>query len=117
MSKFIIKIKLANGTTKQVKVYVDNRTAELLNQCDARVRQIYLDFKLFYEANKADSTIYLFRYQQSEYLAMEAASWKTDKGSFWEGDGLIPTYKPDRIDTNNYFFQETVCGGLQVDYR
>ena len=68
----------------------------------------YLDFKLFYESNKADSTIYLFRYQQSEYLAMEAASWKTDKGSFWEGDGIIPTYKPDRIDTNNYFFQETV---------
>ena len=43
MSKFIIEIKLANGTTKQVKVYVDNRTAELLNQCDARVRQAYLE--------------------------------------------------------------------------
>ena len=43
MSKFIIEIKLANGTTKQVKVYVDNRTAELLNQCDARVRQTYLE--------------------------------------------------------------------------
>ena len=68
----------------------------------------YLDFKLFYEANKENSTIYLFRYQQSEYVAMEAASWKTDKGSFWEGDGIIPTYKPDRIDSNNYFFQETV---------
>ena len=32
MSKFIIEIKLADGNTKQVKVYVDNRTAELLNQ-------------------------------------------------------------------------------------
>lgn len=42
MSKFIIEIKLANGTTKQVKVYVDNRTAELLNECDASVRQVYL---------------------------------------------------------------------------
>ena len=39
MSKFIIEIKLANGNTKQVKVYVDNRTAELLNQCDARVTE------------------------------------------------------------------------------
>ena len=43
MSKFIIEIKLADGQTKQVKVYVDNRTAELLNQCDARVRQTYLE--------------------------------------------------------------------------
>ena len=41
MSKFIIEIKLADGNTKQVKVYVDNRTAELLNQCDARVRSFY----------------------------------------------------------------------------
>ena len=43
MSKFIIEIKLANGVSKQVKVYVDNRTAELLNQCDVRVRQTYLE--------------------------------------------------------------------------
>ena len=43
MSKFIIEIKLADGKTKQVKVYVDNRTAKLLNQCDTRVRQTYLE--------------------------------------------------------------------------
>ena len=51
MSKFIIEIKLANGTTKQVKVYVDNRTAELLNQCDARVRQTYLEEE-YYAQNR-----------------------------------------------------------------
>ena len=51
MSKFIIKIKLANGTTKQVKVYVDNRTAELLNECDARVRQTYLEEE-YYAQNR-----------------------------------------------------------------
>ena len=39
MSKFIIEIMLDRGKKKQVKVYVDNRTGELLNQCDARVRQ------------------------------------------------------------------------------
>ena len=49
MSKFIIEIKLANGTTKQVKVYVDNRTAELLNQCDARVRQAYLEEEYLFQ--------------------------------------------------------------------
>ena len=39
---------------------------------------------------------------------MEAATWQTDNGSFWEGDGIIRTYTPDRIDSNNYFFQQTV---------
>ena len=43
MSKFIIEIKLANGAIKQVKVYVDDKTAEALYQCDARVRQAYLE--------------------------------------------------------------------------
>ena len=43
MSKFIIEIKLENGENKQVKVCVDNKTAEILNQCDACTRQIYLE--------------------------------------------------------------------------
>ena len=43
MSKFIIEIKLKNGENKQVKVCVDNKTAEILNQCDACTRQIYLE--------------------------------------------------------------------------
>ena len=51
MSKFIIEIKSANGASKQVKVYVDNRTAELLNQCDARVRQTYLEEE-YYAQNR-----------------------------------------------------------------
>ena len=46
MSKFIIEIKLADGNTKQVKVYVDNRTAELLNQCDARVLFLIIGFTI-----------------------------------------------------------------------
>ena len=68
----------------------------------------YTDFKYFYNSNKNLCTVYLFRYQSSDYIAMEAGAWKTDHGSFWEGDGIIKTYKPERIDTNNYFFQETV---------
>ena len=40
MFKFIIEIKLAKGETKQVKVYVDDKKAEPLYQCEARVRQI-----------------------------------------------------------------------------
>ena len=43
MSKFIIEIKLESGSSKQVKVYVDNRTAEILNLCDVSIRQAYLE--------------------------------------------------------------------------
>ena len=67
MSKFIIEIKLANGTTKQVKVYVDNRTAELLNQCDARVRQTYLEEEYYAQNRDRVET----RKHISIYAAME----------------------------------------------
>ena len=67
MTKFIIKIKMANGNSKQVKVYVDNRTAELLNQCDARVRQVYLEEE--YRAQNRDCVE--TRKHISLYSAME----------------------------------------------
>ena len=51
MSKFIIEIELKNGKKSQVKVYVDNRIGELLNQCDARVRQVYLEEE-YYRQNR-----------------------------------------------------------------
>lgn len=68
----------------------------------------YENFRDFYDTNKNLCTTYLFRYQTSDYISMEAATWETDNGSFWEGDGIIRTYTPDRIDSNNYFFQQTV---------
>ena len=60
----------------------------------------YADFKSYYEANKEFFTVYLFRYQVSDYIAQEATLF--EKGKFlgmetWE-----------RVDTNAYFFQETV---------
>ena len=51
MSKFIIEIELKNGKKRQVKVCVDNRIGELLNQCDARVRQVYLEEE-YYRQNR-----------------------------------------------------------------
>ena len=60
----------------------------------------YTDFKEYYNANKNLCTVYLFRYQVSDYIAQEATLFK--KGKFlgmetWE-----------KVDTNAYFFQETV---------
>ena len=65
MSKFIIEIKSANGASKQVKVYVDNRTGELLNQCDARVRQVYLEEE-YYAQNRE-------RAETRKHISLETA--------------------------------------------
>ena len=56
-------------------------------------------FKEFYDENKADSVVYLFRYQVSDYISAEASLFEPDNfiGNAWS-----------RTDTNAYFAQETV---------
>ena len=57
-------------------------------------KQDYTEFKRYYDNNKSDNTIYLLRYQVSDYISQEA--------ELWEYNGFF------KIDTNSYFFQETV---------
>lgn len=60
----------------------------------------YKEFSSFYEKHKTDSTVYLFRYQVSDYISQEATLFS--RGSFlW-----LDTW--EEVDTNAYFFQETV---------
>ncbi|MBQ4268122.1 MAG: hypothetical protein IJB97_00560 [Clostridia bacterium] len=60
----------------------------------------YNDFNAFYEKHKSTSTVYLFRYQVSDYMSQEATLFS--RGSFlW-----LDTW--EKVDTNAYFFQETV---------
>jgi hypothetical protein len=63
--------------------------------------QDYTNFIDYFNANKADSTVYLFRYQVSEYIAREAELFEIK-------DTLLSGYKANSVDTNAYFFQETV---------
>ena len=63
------------------------------------------DFKQFYNAEKADSTVYLFRYQVSDYIAQEVTEYKHIEDWALIG-GTFNTYEV--VDTNAYFFQETV---------
>lgn len=58
-------------------------------------------FKSFYEENKEHSTVYLFRYQVSDYVAQEASLLKETKN--WLG---IEQW--EKVDSNAYFFKETV---------
>lgn len=62
----------------------------------------YSDFISFYNKNKSDSTVYIFRYMTSEYWAHEAVLLKGDE------DDL------DAIDSNAYFFKETVSVGFNI---
>ena len=60
----------------------------------------YAEFSNFYNANKAENAIYLFRYQVSDYIAQEATLLQENTSIF--GDSF------KKVDTNAYFFQQTV---------
>lgn len=61
----------------------------------------YENFKSFYSSNKGQATVYLFRYQTSEYESQEASLLQETKN--WLG---IEQW--EQIDTNAYFFKQTV---------
>ncbi len=61
----------------------------------------YADFEAFYNANKENNTVFLFRYQVSDYISQEATIYKRIFG----GEFLSAS---EIIGTNAYFFQQTV---------
>lgn len=64
--------------------------------------QDYAGFKEFYEANKAENVVYLFRYQVTDFISSEATHFVPESG-LGEKIGAWNTE-----DTNAYFMQETV---------
>ena len=60
----------------------------------------YADFYDFYQKNKNVCTVYLFRYQVSDYISQEATFYKENTSIF--GNSF------NKVDTNAYFFQQTV---------
>ena len=62
----------------------------------------YAEFKAFYDANKAENVIYLFRYQVTDFISSEATHFVPESG-LGEKIGAWNTE-----DTNAYFMQETV---------
>lgn len=56
----------------------------------------YEEFKNYYNAKKTNNSIYIFRYQVSDYYSAEATCVKRKSDSY------------SKVDTNAYFFQETV---------
>ena len=70
--------------------------------CDSLyiAEQDFEEFRSYYEANKEENVIYLFRYQVSDYISSEAKLFTPDSliSSIWNNSG----------DSNAYFMQETV---------
>ena len=60
----------------------------------------YTNFYTYYQNNKERCTVYLFRYQVSDYIAQEATLLEENTGIFGNSFTVV--------DTNAYFFQETV---------
>jgi hypothetical protein len=59
----------------------------------------YNAFIRFFDENKTTSTIYLFRYQVTDYFSQEATLLQNKKT-------LIDPWK--KVDSNAYFFQQTL---------
>ena len=60
----------------------------------------YSEFEQFYNVNKDDCVIYLFRYQVSDYVSSEA--------TLFERDGWLSSAFNKSGDSNAYFMQQTV---------
>ena len=83
-----VKASDLSGTVEEVsdRLYISK------SDCEA--------FRKFYEGNKNTHTVYLFRYQVSDYVAQEATLFS--RGSFLFMDVW------EEVDNNAYFFQQTV---------
>ena len=64
-------------------------------------KQDYTEFKQYYDNNKSDNTVYILRYQVSDYISEEATLFEFASTTF----GIEAWQKKD---TNAHFFQETV---------
>ena len=92
--------KSLTGTTISTMNAIEKVTASSISgTAEQVVNRLYIadsdysDFMNYYNRYKNDSTVYLFRYMTSEYVAEEAS---------------LVRIKGGRIDTNAYFFKETV---------
>lgn len=90
MTKFKTEIKMANGKCKRITVYIEDRTAELLNQCDECVRQIYLE-----EEYKAQN---LERAETRRHISLEKS---VETGCEYQFEGDDPLNKLLRKEREN----------------
>ena len=75
---------------------------------------------VYEEAKRNNETVYLFRFDQSEYSAWEVTQGKWEKATQWVPNAIGPggmfqtVYKLSDSDTNGYLAEETVYLGLDL---
>ena len=75
---------------------------------------------VYEEAKRNEETVYLFRFDQSDYTAWEVTQGKWTKGWQWVPNGITAggsfqtVYKLSDSDTNGYFAEQTVYLGLDL---
>lgn len=75
---------------------------------------------VYEEAKRNNETVYLFRFDQSEYSAWEVTQGKWEKATQWVPNAIGPggmfqtVYKLSDSDTNGYLAGETVYLGLDL---
>ena len=103
--KFTTRANLAFefGVSKRTIDHADFKDDEKAT-CDGLfiAERDYVEFKEFYDANKAENVVYLFRYQVTDFISSEATHFVPESGlgekiGAWNSE-----------DTNAYFMQETV---------
>lgn len=90
-------------------------------------RNLYIDLNdydefsgVYEEAKRNNETVYLFRFDQSEYSAWEVTQGKWEKATQWVPNAIGPggmfqtAYKLSDSDTNGYLAEETVYLGLDL---
>ena len=90
-------------------------------------RNLYIDLNdydefsdVYEEAKRNNETVYLFRFDQSEYSAWEVTQGKWEKATQWVPNAIGPggmfqtVYKLSDSDTNGYLAEEAVYLGLDL---
>ena len=90
-------------------------------------RNLYIDLNdydefsgVYEDAKRNNETVYLFRFDQSEYSAWEVTQGKWEKATQWVPNAIGPggsfqtVYKLSDSDTNGYLAEEAVYLGLDL---
>ena len=101
-----LKGDITTNTFDGIKAIYEVKESDLFGDKTQVAKKLYIGeadceaFIEFYHKNKASATLYLLRYQVSDYIAQEATLLKKNTSIF--GDSFKD------VDSNAYFFQQTV---------
>ena len=98
--------EVTSNNFNNIKAIYDVKDPDFAGSEEEICKRLYIDkkdyaeFKEYYDAKSKDNVVYLFRYQVTDYVAQEA--------TLFVKDSFLGVESWDKVDTNAYFFTETV---------